>query len=81
MRAGYYHQRSLFIGEEIEYEGNTRLAFPLGLTNPVQNFVTSGRNGRIYELMDNASWVRGDHLFRFGGNYRRTHLEPFSFAA
>ena len=80
LRAGYYHQRSLFIGEEIEYEGNTRLGFPLGLTNPVQNSLTSGRNGRIHELMDNASWVRGNHLLRFGGNYRNVHLEPFSFA-
>lgn len=80
LRAGYYHQRSLFIGEEIAYEENTRLAFPLSLTNPVQNSLTSGRNGRIHEIIDNASWVRGDHLFRFGGNYRRTHLEPFSFA-
>lgn len=80
LRAGYYHQRSLFIGEEIAYEGNTRLTFPLNLTNPVQNSLTSGRNGRIHEIIDNASWVHGDHLFRFGGNYRRTHLEPFSFA-
>ena len=80
LRAGYYHQRSLFIGEEIEYEGNARLAFPLNLTNPVQNSLTSGRNGKIHELIDNASWVRGNHLFRFGGNYRRTHLEPFNFA-
>ena len=80
LRGGYYHQRSLFIGEEIAYEGNARLAFPLGLTNPVQNSLTSGRNGKIHEIIDNASWVHGDHLFRFGGNYRRTHLEPFSFA-
>ena len=80
LRAGYYHQRSLFIGDAIEYEGNTRLAFPLGLTNPVQNSLTSGRNGKIHELMDNASWVRGNHLIRFGGNFRNVHLEPFSFA-
>lgn len=80
LRAGYYHQRSLFIGEEIAYEGNARLALPLNLTNPVQNSLTSGRNGKIHEVIDNASWVRGDHLFRFGGNFRRTHLEPFSFA-
>jgi len=79
LRAGYYHQRSLFIGDEIEYEGNTRLAFPLNLTNPVVNSLTSGRNGKISELMDNASWVRGNHLLRFGGNFRRVHLEPFSF--
>ncbi len=80
LRAGYYHQRSLFIGEEIAHEGNARLTFPLSLTNPVQNSLTSGRNGRIHELIDNASWVRGNHLFRFGGNFRKTHLEPFSFA-
>ena len=80
LRAGYYHQRSLFIGDDIQYEGNTRLVFPLSLTNPVQNSLTSGRNGKIWELMDNASWVRGNHLFRFGGNFRRVHLEPFNFA-
>lgn len=80
LRAGYYHQRSLFIGDAIDYEGNTRLSFPLNLTNPVQNSLTSGRNGKIHELMDNASWVRGNHLIRFGGNFRRVHLEPFSFA-
>ena len=80
LRAGYYHQRSLFIGDAIDYEGNTRLAFPLNLTNPVQNSLTSGRNGRIHEVMDNASWVRGNHLIRFGGNFRQVHLEPFSFA-
>jgi len=80
LRAGYYHQRSLFIGDDIQYEGNTRLVFPLNLTNPVQNSLTSGRNGKIWELMDNASWVRGNHLLRFGGNFRRVHLEPFNFA-
>ena len=80
LRGGYYHQRSLFIGDAIEYEGNTRLAFPLNLTNPVQNSLTSGRNGKIHELMDNASWVHGNHLIRFGGNFRNVHLEPFSFA-
>jgi hypothetical protein len=80
LRGGYYHQSSLFIGDEIQYEGNARLTLPLSLTNPVQNSLTSGRNGKIHELIDNASWVRGNHLFRFGGNFRKTHLEPFNFA-
>jgi len=79
LRAGYYHQRSLFIGDEIQYEGGVRLTLPI-ITNPVQNSLTSGRNGRIHEIIDNASWVKGNHLIRFGGNYRNTHLEPFSFA-
>ncbi len=50
------------------------------MTNPVQNSQVSGRNGEVYELMDNASWVKENHLFRFGGNYRSTAVEPFSFA-
>ncbi len=81
LRSGFYRQRSFFFTNVSFPEGNL-LAFPsVGgtLTNPVQNSQESGRHGRIFELTDNASWVKGNHLVRFGGNFRRTHLEPFSF--
>ena len=79
LRAGYYEQRSIFTGPEIVYDGGIRLGIPL-MTNPVQNSLTSGRNGHIKDFIDNASWVNGKHLIRFGGNYRNVHVEPFSFA-
>jgi hypothetical protein len=81
LRAGYYRQSSLFFTNVQFPEGNL-LVFPsvgTTVTNPVQNSQVSGRKGRVYELMDHASWVTGSHLVRFGGNYRRTAVEPFSF--
>ncbi|HLM56572.1 MAG TPA: TonB-dependent receptor [Pyrinomonadaceae bacterium] len=82
LRAGYYRQSSIFFTNVQFPEGNL-LAFPsvgTTVTNPVQNSQVSGRGGEVYELMDNASWVKGSHLFRFGANLRSTAVEPFSFA-
>ncbi|MGH9942060.1 MAG: carboxypeptidase regulatory-like domain-containing protein, partial [Pyrinomonadaceae bacterium] len=77
LRAGYFRPRSLFEGD-IPYEGGFRLTLPL-ITNPVQNSLTSGRIVDVFEVIDNASWVKGDHLVRFGGNYRSVNIEPFDF--
>ncbi|MCA1613415.1 MAG: carboxypeptidase regulatory-like domain-containing protein, partial [Acidobacteria bacterium] len=34
-----------------------------------------------YQLRDDLTWVRGDHTFRFGGNYERTSINgQFAFA-
>ncbi|MEP7272267.1 MAG: TonB-dependent receptor [Acidobacteriota bacterium] len=82
LRSGFYRQASFFFTNVTFPEGNL-LTFPsVGgtLTNPVQNSQQSGRNGRVFELSDNAAWVHGSHVLRFGGNFRRTHLEPFSRA-
>ncbi|HZB43933.1 MAG TPA: hypothetical protein VE360_01745, partial [Pyrinomonadaceae bacterium] len=81
LRTGYYRQRSLFF-TNVQFPEGYLIAFPsvgTTVTNPVQNSQVSGRGGEVYELMDNASWVRENHLFRFGGNYRKTAVEPFSF--
>lgn len=82
VRGGFYRQRSFFFTNVTFPEGNL-LTFPnIGgaVTNPVQNSQESGRFGRLFDLADNASWVKGNHLVRFGGSFRRTHLEPFSYA-
>ena len=82
VRSGFYRQSSFFFTNVTFPEGNI-LTFPsVGgtLTNPVQNSQESGRFGRVFEVTDNASWSRGNHLLRFGGNFRRTHIEPFSLA-
>ncbi len=36
---------------------------------------TQGVNDRVFQLIDNATWIRGRHTFQFGGNWR--HLDLF----
>ncbi len=82
VRGGFYRPQSLFFTNVQFPEGNV-LTFPsIGttVTNPVQNSQLSGRNVRMWELADNLSFVKGSHLFRFGGNFRSVEAEPFSFA-
>jgi len=84
LRSGFYRQSSFFFNNATFPEGNL-LTFPTiggsaALTNPVRSTQNSGRSTKIFELTDNASWLRGNHFLRFGGNYRRVPIEPFSFA-
>ncbi|MCI0391462.1 MAG: TonB-dependent receptor [Acidobacteria bacterium] len=46
----------------------------------MRNTQNSGRDGNVTELSDNASWARGSHFVRFGGNFRHVQIVPFSFA-
>ncbi len=81
-RGGTYRQSSRFINSRTFPEGYV-LTWPTvgtAVTNPVRTSQNSGRDGRIVDISDNASWVKGSHLVRFGGNYRRVQLLPFSFA-
>jgi hypothetical protein len=82
LRGGFYRQRSLFF-TNVQFPAGNQLVFPsIGttVTNPVQNSLESGRSSKVHEVMDNATWVRSNHIFQFGGNFRRTEVEPFSFA-
>jgi len=45
--------------------------------NPIQNFMPQGRNAPVYDLLENMSWVKGNHTFKFGGNYRRLSVDQF----
>jgi hypothetical protein len=46
--------------------------------NPVQNFAPQGRNSPVYDLQDNATWVSGDHTFKFGGGYRAARVDMYN---
>lgn len=81
LRGGYYNQESLFFNTAQFPEGYL-LTFPTigtALTNPIRNTQRSGRKTNLREFADNASWVKGSHLFRFGGNFRHVPVEPYSF--
>ena len=60
VRGGFYRPRSLFV-TNVEFPEGNRLTFPTigtAVTNPVQNSLGSGRNVDLWELTDNASWVK-----------------------
>jgi hypothetical protein len=46
--------------------------------NPVQTFMPQGRNSPVYDLMDTASWITGNHTFRFGGGYRAIRVDQYN---
>lgn len=43
-------------------------------TNPSPNFRPQGRDTHTWSYQDNASWVRGNHTFRFGGQLERVTI-------
>ncbi len=45
--------------------------FQLGPTPPADQFQTQNN----YNFLDTVSWVRGAHIFRFGGEYTRVNLD------
>ncbi|MBO0722228.1 MAG: TonB-dependent receptor, partial [Blastocatellia bacterium] len=48
--------------------------------NPLNTFRTQGRNTNTYNLLDNASYVRGKHAFQFGFQMQKITVEPFNEA-
>lgn len=48
--------------------------------NPIQNFMPQGRNAPVYDLLENMSWVKGNHTFKLGGNYRALRVDQFNAA-
>ena len=67
-RAGFSSSTPIFFNRE-HFELGYRLAVPL-ITNPIQNFLQQGRAPRNYDVIDNLTWVKGNHLFQFGGTYQ-----------
>ena len=45
--------------------------FQIGPTPPADQFQTQNN----YNLLDTVSWVKGAHIFRFGGEYTRVNLD------
>lgn len=78
LRGGFNYYDVEFVNREPFADG-IQITIPL-VSNPVQNFQPQGRDVYVRELMDNATWIRGDHVFRFGGNLRLLKVLPFNDA-
>ncbi len=48
-------------------------------TNPIVNFRPQGRGTDTFNFMDNASWQRGSHNFKFGFQQQRVYVAPYDF--
>ena len=46
----------------------------LAFTNPNPNFLPQGRNTRTWAWLDNASWVKGNHVIKFGAQIQRVTI-------
>jgi len=78
VRFGFSSSTPLFFNNE-KFADGFRLGLPL-ITNPVQNFLQQGRAPRNYDLLDNVTWVKGSHVFRFGMASRFVRILNFNDA-
>jgi hypothetical protein len=78
VRFGFSSSTPVFFNREQFSEGY-RLSLPL-ITNPIQNFLQQGRAPRNYDLLDNVTWVKGSHVFRFGTASRFVRILNFNDA-
>jgi hypothetical protein len=59
---------------------NFLLTLPL-ISNPENNFRYQGRNQDYWNFQDNATYIRGNHSFRFGGVYQSFKFLDFNQAS
>lgn len=48
------------------------------ITNPTNVFMDQGRNNKVITFADNATWVKGNHSFRFGGLYQKYQVNSYN---
>src|SRR5262245_3787729 len=77
LRFGFSSSTPVFFNREQFSEGY-RLVFDYGITNPIQNFLQQGRAPRNHDLLDNATWVQGNHVIKFGTSYRHINILNFN---
>lgn len=65
--------------------GTGKLGVPeIDFSAPIENLgaqgfsVPRGRTSQTYQILDNYTWVRGHHTFKFGGEFRRAAIENFN---
>ena len=87
VRFGYSRYRTSFSSLDADYRSRTGQDFDFGtgkLGLPEIDFggmfdnlgataysIPRGRTSQSFQILDNFTWVRGRHTFKFGGEYRR----------
>jgi hypothetical protein len=80
-RFGFSSSTPTFFNRET-FDVGYRLGFPnVGgntVTNPIQNFLQQGRAPRNHDLINHTTWVKGDHVIRFGTTARFVRILNFN---
>ncbi len=92
VRFGYSRYRTSFSSLDANFDPNTvglnfgtgKLGLPeFDFTN-IENLgatgfsVPRGRTSQTYQILDNFTWLRGRHTFKFGGEFRRAAISNFN---
>ncbi len=77
-RFGFSSSTPVFFNSE-KFDIGFRLGLPL-ITNPIQNFLQQGRAPRNHDLIDNLTWVKGNHVFKFVTSARIIRILNFNDA-
>lgn len=77
-RFGFFRTNPSFLSNE-KFDVGYRLNLPL-ISNPIQNFLQQGRVPTTYDMMDNVTMVKGNHVIRFGGLRRVLPIFTFNDA-
>jgi hypothetical protein len=51
----------------------------IGLTDTQVFFQPQGRIPTIHQYMDDVSWVKGNHSFKFGGQFQKYNVDSYDF--
>ena len=77
-RIGFQNYGAGFFTNETFPEGY-RLSLAV-FSNPVRNFLPQGRDVRNWDLIDNLTWTRGNHVIKLGGSARWTEVDSYNDA-
>jgi Carboxypeptidase regulatory-like domain/TonB dependent receptor len=68
------------IGFLLEQEPNEPFIDFQGITDPYAggNFQSQGRDTQVWQISDNFSWSRGNHLVRLGADYQQIFADTFN---
>jgi hypothetical protein len=75
-RAGFSSSTPLFFNRE-QFSDGYIMALPL-ITSPYQTFRQQGRAPRNYDIMDNLTWVKGNHVLKTGAQARLVRILNFN---
>lgn len=77
VRGGYFNSEPVFLRSE---DAPSNFIIPTLVTNPELTFLNQGRDVDTYNLQDNATYIAGNHTFRFGGQFQRVIIDAFNDA-
>lgn len=71
VRFGFNLAPAFFLTKQSFSSGSVIDSGGFPFTGPDPNFLPQGRNTRTWVAQDNASWVRGNHVIKFGAQFSR----------